>query len=587
MSRDGSVVARAERLGATLHLLDSHTGRERRAIEGPCPIRDVEFAPDGQHVAAVWSDRKARVYEVATGRELGAVGLRPGPFRGLALLPGGRTLLLGNHPSTGEITAYEFGTGAARTLGGHTSTIHAVACSAKGDLVATGDYGGTIIFRHAGDLRPIGPPRRGQNASITGIAFSGAGDLVASAGDDGLILVWDIARPAIRARLLGHIGSIQAVAFSPDASALISGDTRGRFKVWDLSSPDADRPLGRLGGRIRGLAMSRNGRLAVIGRVRGLVWDADLGKAKDLIPPAGPTAEWEGPAPDRPSIDPDIDRFLSAVALSADGALAAIGSTDSRVVVREAATGRVLHTFQGVAPAFYGPPDPQEPLNRAERKRVVGSLAFAPDAGLLAAGYGAPGVMVRDYDQLVRVWSLRDGREVAVLKVVNSVRALHFTEDGQALLVACFGSLMHSFSTSNWKPAGTPVRAEARIQSATVSPDETMIASGLNDGGLAVWERATGRLLGRAQAHTGPVFSVAFTPDGRTLATSRTFERTLVLWEAGTLRELLALPLGTPALGMAFSPKGDALLIAQGDDIRLWPAWPLDRIDAERAAEKD
>src|SRR5262249_50701080 len=38
---------------------------------------------------------------------------------------------------------------------------------------------------------------------------------------------------------------------------------------------------------------------------------------------------------------------------------------------------------------------------------------------------------------------------------------------------------------------------------------------------------------------------------------------------------------------LGFTPEGDGLLIAQGEDLRLWPAWPLDRIDAERAAERD
>jgi WD40 repeat protein len=435
------------------------------------------------------------------------------------------------------------------------------------------------------DAPPVGTPLPGQAAAILCLAFSGAGDLVAAAGADGLIVVWDVDldRPAIRARLLGHTESVHAVAFAPDASALASGDAHGRFKLWDLAAPNGERSLGQFGDRIDGLAGARDGRLAVVGGDRARIWDAVGHAPRELVPAAGPVPEWEGPDPASPS----ALRFLSRVALSADGALVAIGSSDSRVVVREAATGRVLHAFDGVPPRLYGPADPREALNRAEYKRVVGALAFAPDASLLAAGYGWQRMTVADYDQLIRVWSLRDGREVATLKVGNSVRALHFTRDGHALIAACNQPAIRAFSTATWEPVGPPILAGDRIQSATLSPDEGRLAAGLRSGELTVWERATGRPIGRAPAHSGAVTSVAFTPDGRIMATSRIFERTLILWEADTLRELLTLPLDGAPWAMDFAPRGDALLVAQEGDLRIWPAWPLDRIDAERAAERD
>jgi WD40 repeat protein len=110
-------------------------------------------------------------------------------------------------------------------------------------------------------------------------------------------------------------------------------------------------------------------------------------------------------------------------------------------------------------------------------------------------------------------------------------------------------------------------------ESVAFSPDGKTLASADFDGTIQVWDVATHRQLGDAlSGHTGPVWSVAFSPDGKTLASANN-DGTIRLWDVVSRQ-----PLGDPLRGhtglvwsVAFSPDGKTLASASSDrTIRLW-----------------
>jgi WD40 repeat protein/serine/threonine protein kinase len=117
----------------------------------------------------------------------------------------------------------------------------------------------------------------------------------------------------------------------------------------------------------------------------------------------------------------------------------------------------------------------------------------------------------------------------------------------------------------------------AGVIAVAFSPDGKQVASAssvLNNllGEIKVWDRATGRvLLTLPPAHLGPVVGVAFSPDGKHLA-SAGWDKTAIVWDAATGKRLHTLSGHSEYLiGVAFSPDGKLLATASGDrTAKLW-----------------
>ncbi|MEV4105834.1 hypothetical protein AB0J42_36835, partial [Nonomuraea sp. NPDC049649] len=88
---------------------------------------------------------------------------------------------------------------------------------------------------------------------------------------------------------------------------------------------------------------------------------------------------------------------------------------------------------------------------------------------------------------------------------------------------------------------GTPLADHTGpVYSVAFNPDGTRLATASADGTVRIWNPATGRQIGTPLAdHTGPVYSVAFNPDGTRLASAGE-DRTVRIWDVGLPTDLLS-----------------------------------------------
>ncbi len=214
---------------------------------------------------------------------------------------------------------------------------------------------------------------------------------------------------------------------------------------------------------------------------------------------------------------------VACVRFSPDGRTLASGSYDLTVKLWDLVSGRLLRTFTG-------------------HKNTVHSVAFSPDGRILASG---------SEDHTIKLWDLAGGRELRALPIPEgSADSVAFSPDGQTL-----ASAENNVLSGTWKAritlrdvaSGKTVRTLAGPNSSTsiiysvaFSPDGKTLASGWDDNTIRVFDVASGRELRTLAGHSNMVASVAFSPDGRFIL-SGSLDSSVRVWNAVTGDELAVL----------------------------------------------
>jgi RNA polymerase sigma factor (sigma-70 family) len=366
-----------------------------------------------------------------------------------------------------------------------------------------------------GALLRLGTIRFRPSGGGNTLAFLPGGDTIVSPGFKG-IYFWDVATGKEQRRIKLGLAWVGSFVLSPDGKVLACSEG-GSVKLWEART---GKELRQLGTHAACLAFSHDGRrLASVDQKNTLsLWDWRTGKEERRIVPK----QWR----------------INAVGF---------GPNDRTVYAWDYQNLSAWDTASGKAlpPFLY-------PKNVGFSCTYLDQLVLSPDGKFLAQSI---------FKQPVRVYETGSWRELGQFQA-GKVRVAAFTPDGKGLFVS------GEEGTVLWDVARGKVRHKIVGGGVSAfSPDGRVWALYRGDGAICLYDAASGKPLRPLAGHESEVSALAFSADGRVIATRGFSDGTVRLWDGRSGKPLHIIAGDTPrksfGYSLAFSPDGSRL--AWGD----------------------
>jgi WD40 repeat protein len=504
--------------------------------ESPVSVHKLDFSPDSQWLWAC-SSRAIFVADFKTGQVGVARTQRSANFSTAAVSPDGQSLVVSHND--GQIDQYEplpLKEGQRPRMTFNTLRLNVrpdvMLYLPQGDSVAVGAGSGLVAIL---DLKD-GKARmfRGHTEPVTCLAHSPDGKWLYSASSRGEVLRWDPTVTDQRATIVAGKKlpteeqlAYSCVDFSPDGRWLaLAGrwvwfddkPAAGELLVLDAATRQVARRVGVPDG-VHSCRFTSDSRRVVYGSAQvlhpGRFWIADL------------------PSLESPREIVLAGRSLFAAAPLADGRIA-LASDDAVVRLWSPQSGSVTGEWRPALP----------------RTKSMSSEMFG-----LVASHGGQHVLSHAEDGLVRLWESPEGRELLVAPCNLGQEPLAVSPGG---------------SLAAWTAANPGSRLALEREGLVTAPEVPWLSD--FEEKAIVFDVARRQVRFVVAGHTSGLKALAFSPDGRRLATGDA-RGYIKLWDTGTGHEVLTLEAHlNNVAGIAFHPDGMQMATVGADGlVRIWP----------------
>jgi WD40 repeat protein len=362
-SPDGSMIATGDESVGEVIVWSSSDGSQIRSFQGgESGIYAIAFSPDSERLSAVGDDGLLNIWAIDSGETILSQPSGTSGYRAVVFTPDGKNVITGGQDTT--VRVWDANTGEQlQKIAGTGSIVSHISLSPDGKYFAT-----TIGTDHYARLWSLEPGTElytlPGNSFAIGMLFSTNGEVLITAGKDGVINTWDpetgaplgdfLRLPVDEGTIIGnlqyspdresiaaahgpftslidldskeltqtfegHIGPVIDVAFSPDGDQMISVGFDGKAIVFDTNTGEMTTEYLEHGQWALGAAYTPDGDYVTTAGTGNAVfiWDPNTGETVNTLP---------------------VQSILTALEFSPDGKWLVVGDADGRMFIWDAET---------------------------------------------------------------------------------------------------------------------------------------------------------------------------------------------------------------------------------------------------------
>ena len=444
-----------------------------------------------------------------------------------------------------------------------------LAFSPTEDLLAAGADDGRVVLWRLGDSGQFGDAQVLSGAGrerVTSLAFSADGSRLAAGNADGRVRVWNLREAGSSPVVLcchSDESPVWAVAFHPlSNTTVVSGGGDQSLRLWDTrKSEGASRLLGTFENEVTAIAYSPNGSTIAVGTQRS--------------PKVPSLREMLLSGAEEPEVRLVGGKVWLLDTRQGEAGKRSLGihegSVSSLAITRN---GEFLASAGDKSVFLWRLQKPGQPEVLQGHQDLVSGVAFSSDGQLLASVSA---------DSSIRLWSVGQppGAPVVIAEKDSAVRSLAFSRNS-ALLAWAAGEdgLVRVWDMTNMTAGPTLTHGEATVTAVAFGDEANVLASGSEANALASGSENTVRVWNldkpqspflRLPPHKSSVESLAFSPNGKLLASAGTLDREIRLSDLGRLEATRTIQVSSEHISaLAFCPSGKSLAWGGDDGVHLW-----------------